>query len=231
MVAISIAAFGSVAVRRDIATAETSNDDGMAALLRRLVARVRARREVRAFFAANALWELSLGALKTFVVLYINQALGMSVSTSALIVGAVALIVLVASPVSGKLADHYGGARVMTGALVVYGVLLLVPFVTTNIAILVADIPFVAFGGGVIMTLPYALLMPMMAPDEHGALTGFYSVSRGLGVALGPALGGLAIQVMGSNYQAMWLVCAAAILASIPFMKRLRAREDRNDAE
>ncbi len=231
VVAISIGAFGSVAVRRDIATAETSNDDGMAALLQRLVALVRARRELRAFFAANALWELSLGALKTFVVLYINQALGMSVSSSALIVGAVALIVLVASPVSGKLADHYGGGRVMTAALAVYGVLLLVPFVTTNIAILVADIPFVAFGGGVIMTLPYALLMPMMPPDEHGALTGFYSVSRGVGVALGPALGGLAIQVMGSNYQAMWLVCAAAILASIPFMKPLRAREDRDDAE
>lgn len=35
-----------------------------------------------------------------------------------------------------------------------------------------------------------------------------------------PALGGLAIQALGSDYQAMWLVCAAAILASIPFMNR-----------
>jgi predicted MFS family arabinose efflux permease len=110
-------------------------------------------------------------------------------------------------------------------------VMLLVPFVTTNIALLIAVIPFVAFGGGVIMTLPYALLMPMMPDDEHGALTGFYSVSRGLGVALGPALGGVAIQAMGTDYRAMWLVCAAAILASIPFMKPLRTREDRDDGK
>ncbi len=147
VVAISITAFGVVAVRRDFPSAEATNDDGVRTLARRLAGLIREHRELRAFFAANALWELSLGALKTFVVLYINKALGMSVSSSALIVGAVALIVLVASPVSGKLADRLGAARVMTAALVVYGVLLVVPFVTTNIAILVADIPFVAFGG------------------------------------------------------------------------------------
>lgn len=68
--------------------------------------------------------------------------------------------------------------------------------------------------------------MPMMPPDEHGALTGFYAVSRGLGVALGPALAGLAIQVDGHDYRAMWLVCAAAILVSIPFTRRLRDQDD-----
>jgi MFS family permease len=80
----------------------------------------------------------------------------------------------------------------------------------------------VAFGGGVVMTLPYALLMPMMPEEEHGALTGFYAVSRGVGVALGPALAGLAIQLAGRDYRVMWLVCGAAILASVPFTRPLR---------
>ena len=88
--------------------------------------------------------------------------------------------------------------------------------------ILIPVLPIVAFGGGVIMTLPYALLMPMMPDAAHGALTGFYSVSRGAGVALGPALAGVAIQIAGNDYGAMWLVCAAAILVSIPFTRRLR---------
>ena len=54
-----------------------------------------------------------------------------------------------------------------------------------------------AFGGGVTMSLPYALLIPMMPRGAHGAVTGLYSVSRGLGTALGPLLGGVAIQAAG----------------------------------
>jgi len=52
--------------------------------------------------------------------------------------------------------------------------------------------------------------------------TGFYSSSRGAGIALGPALAGLAIQVAETDYRAMWLVGSAAIVASIPFARRLR---------
>ena len=187
---------------------------------------IREQAELRAFLIANALWELSLAALKTFVILYVTKVVGLSTTGASLVVGAVAVVVLVASPISGKLGDRIGRAKVMTWSLVVYGIGLLAPFATTNPAVLVPVLPIVAFGGGVIMTLPYALLMPMMPSDEHGALTGFYAVSRGLGVALGPALAGLAIQVDNHDYRAMWLVCAAAILVSIPFTRRLRDQDE-----
>ena len=81
-----------------------------------------------------------------------------------------------------------------------------------SIPIIVASVPFVAFGGGVLMTLPYALLAPMMPDSEHGALTGFYSLSRGLGTMLGPILAGVAIQLLKSplasthGYAAMWAI-------------------------
>ena len=129
---------------------------------------------------------------------------------------------LVASPVSGKAGDRFGRARVMLWTLVIYGIGLLVPFATTSTTVLVPVLVIVAFGGGVVMTLPYALLMPMMPEEEHGALTGFYSVSRGVGVALGPAIAGLVIQLAGRDYRAMWLVCGTAILVSVPFTRRLR---------
>jgi MFS family permease len=92
-------------------------------------------------------------------------------------------------------------------------------------------VPLVAFGGGVIMTLPYALLQPLMPEGRHGALSGLYSVSRGVGTALGPLLAGVAISLLRcpldgtEGYAAMWPVCAAAILASIPFVARLRAHD------
>jgi MFS family permease len=168
-------------------------------------------------------------------VLYITMGLGYGVTSAALIVGATAVVVLIAAPVSGKLGDRFGTVRVMHVALWIYGIGLIVPFVTSTPAVLVAVLPLVAFGGGVIMTLPYAVLMPMMPDSEHGALSGFYSLSRGIGLALGPLLAGVAIQVLrgplGSTqgYAAMWLVCALGILASIPFVRRLR--EARADAE
>jgi MFS family permease len=211
-----------VTVRRGVPDQERRDPGGARAAARTLVELVRERAELRAFFAANALWELSLAALKTFVILYITKSLGKPVSDASLIVGAVAVIVLVASPVSGKAGDRFGRARVMLWTLVIYGIGLLVPFATTSTTVLVPVLVIVAFGGGVVMTLPYALLMPMMPEEEHGALTGFYSVSRGVGVALGPAIAGLAIQLAGRDYRAMWLVCGTAILVSVPFTRRLR---------
>lgn len=222
VVAVSITAFGWVTLRRGVPHQERRDEDGARAAAHALIELLHEHAELRAFFVANALWELSLAALKTFVILYITKSLGKPVSAASLIVGAVAVIVLVASPVSGKAGDRLGRARIMLWTLVIYGIGLLVPFATTSTTVLVPVLPVVAFGGGVIMTLPYALLMPMMPEEEHGALTGFYSVSRGVGVALGPALAGLAIQLAGRDYRVMWLICGTAILASVPFTRRLR---------
>jgi MFS family permease len=102
--------------------------------------------------------------------------------------------------------------------------------------LLAVAILFVGVGGGTVMTMAYALLMPLMPEDEHGALTGFYSMSRGIGIVTGPILAGVAITVFAPvfpgtrGFQAMWFVCAAAALASLPFLHRLRdADRDRRE--
>ena len=226
---LAIAAFLWRALRRGVPGQAPANEDaGVRAEIARLARLIRGEGALRAYFAANALWELSLAALKTFVILYITRGLGFSTSDASLIVGAAAIVVLAAAPVSGKLGDRLGRALVMRIALVAYGIGLLVPFLTTSTPVLVAAIPLVAFGGGVIMTLPYALLIPLMPEDERGGLTGFYSASRGVGIALGPLLAGVAISVARSplsgtqGYQAMWLVCAVAVLVSVPLLRPLR---------
>jgi MFS family permease len=189
---------------------------------------VRGHPEMRAYLVANALWEASLGALKTFVFLFITVGLGHSQAASAGIVGGVALLILPAAVISGKLADRYGRLRAMVWVLPLYGFGQLVPAFTDSIAILVPIMLIVGFGGGLVMTLPYALLQPLMPHGRHGTLTGFYSFSRGIGTASGPLLAGIAIEVLhgpfGSTegYAAMWLVCGGSILLSIPFLMRLR---------
>jgi MFS family permease len=177
---------------------------------------------LRAFLTANALWEFALAALKTFVVLYVTETLGFSLAGSSGVIAAAALIVLAGAVVSGPLGDRYGRVRVMRLSLALYGFGLLVPFATTATAPLLVAVPLIAFGGGVTMSLPYALLIPMMPAGAHGAVTGLYSLSRGLGISLGPLIGGVAIEAAGENYRWVWLVCAAAIIASLAPLLSLR---------
>lgn len=186
--------------------------------------------ELRLYLLANCLWELSLGALKTFVVLYVTAGLGHSLATSSLIIGGVAVIILVGAVAAGKLGDRLGKMRTMRAGLWLYGAALIVPVFAHSAAALLPAVPIIAFGGGLTMTLPYAILMPMMPDDSHGIMTGFYSLSRGLGVMLGPLLAGIAIELLGGyfhsthGYAAMWIVCSGSILLSIPVLGRLRAR-------
>ncbi|HEU4974835.1 MAG TPA: MFS transporter [Baekduia sp.] len=223
-----LVAFVVVVARRGADQQDTPPEGGVRAAAEHLVGMLRQRRELRLYLYANALWELALGALKTFVVLYLTIGLGYALSTSSLIIGGVAVFLLAASPISGKLGDRYGRMVVLQWSLVVYGLGLLVPLLITQKAIVAVAVPFIALGGGVVMTLPYAVLIPLMEDEEHGALTGFYSLSRGVGTALGPLLAGAAIGVSDGlfpatkGYQATWGVCAAALLLSILPLRALR---------
>jgi MFS family permease len=129
---------------------------------------------------------------------------------------------------AGKLADRYGRLRLLRIALPIYGVGFLVPFLFTAHVAIVAAMPLIAVGGGVIMALPYAVLMPLMPEGEHGAVTGYYSFSRGLGTWLGPLLAGLAISGMRDvfattqGFQAIWGVCALAVLLSLVPLRWLK---------
>jgi MFS family permease len=193
--------------------------------LRRLVAQ---HPDLRLFLYANALWELALSALKTFVFLYITLGLGLSRLDGALVIGLAAVGVLVGAASGGALGDRLGRTRVLQFVLPLYAIGLGIPFFVTNHWILAFTIAPTVVCGGVVMALPYATLMGLMPPGEHGASSGFYSASRGIGAGLGPLLAGAAIDLTGKfldsthGYRGMWLVCALGIAASWPFLRRLR---------
>jgi MFS family permease len=221
IVAASLGAFSWAGVR--YRRRERPRDEGdVTETARRVVDLIRGQRALQAFLVANALWELALAALKTFIVLYVTRTLGFSLAGSSAVIAAAALFVLGGALLSGPIGDRYGRVRVMRWSLLLYGAGLVVPFATTATAALLLAAPLVAIGGGVTMSLPYALLMPMMPKRSHGAVTGLYSLSRGVGTSLGPLLAGVAVQLAGHDYRWVWAVCAAAILASVPALAPLR---------
>jgi MFS family permease len=214
--------------RRGIPRGGEEASGGAREAARQILGLIRSSAPLRAFLVANALWELSLGALKTFIVLYVTAGLGFSRQNAALMIGGVAVLVLLAALASGRLADRFGHIPVLRAGLPVYGLGMLAPLLSSSHIVVALSVPFVAIGGGAIMALPYAVLIPLMPDEEHGALTGVYSFSRGLGTWLGPLLAGLAITLLRGTfeathgYQAMWLVCSASVLASLPLVGRLR---------
>jgi MFS family permease len=224
----AIVAFVVLSVRRGLPGQNHGGGDRPAVQARRLVRIVRRNQQLRAYLLANALWEMALAALKAFVVLYLTIGLHYKLQTSSLIIGAVAVVILLGAGLAGKLGDRYGRLRVVRIGLWAYGVGFLVPAFTTIRPLIAAAIPFIALGGGAVMTMAYAILMPLMPEDEHGALTGFYSVSRGLGIILGPILAGALIWLTSDGpfrathgFQAVWIVCAAAAIVSLLFVRRL----------
>jgi Na+/melibiose symporter-like transporter len=182
--------------------------------------------DIRALLAANACWEGALGALKTFAVLFITKGLGYSSALASATLAVVAVGVVAAALVSGGLADRMGHRKLIFWSAWVYGFGLILPIFVHTPVVIVALIPL-AFAAGVVMTLPYGLLMGMLPEDDHGAGAGAFEASRGVGVVLGPILAGVAVQVLPGfestdGYGAMFAVAAAMLFVSIPLTRRIR---------
>jgi Na+/melibiose symporter-like transporter len=226
--------FAWTAWRRGLPDQRPHHDElGIAEHVHRFRELVAEHPALRAFLLANALWEMALAALKAFVVLYLNEGLGFSLVTASLIVGGTGLVILGGAALAGKLGDKLGRLRLMYWALWIYGIGFAVPLLVTFKPVLAVTVPAIAFGGGAVMSLAYALLMPLMPDEERGTMTGLYSVSRGLGITIGPVAAGALISLTShglfastKGFQATWLVPCVAVLASLPLLRRVAQEGD-----
>jgi MFS family permease len=175
---------------------------------------------------ANSLFELALSGLKSFVVLYVVVGTGRTPAAASGLMAIVAVVAVVAAPLAGWLADRFGALRVTRLALGVYALGMLLPSFTRSLWVLIPAMPLVGFGGTVVMTLPYTLLAQSSRQQSPGQIAGWYELSRGVGVIIGPIVTGAAIDVLRpvfretQGYGAMWLVQGLALLASLLLLPR-----------
>jgi MFS family permease len=184
--------------------------------------------EVRRFLLANAAWEGTFAAARTFVVLYIIEGLNQSKVISGAVLGAVATGYVIAALIAGRLGDRFGIARVIFFASFIYGGGYLVAgFATTWHDWYFALIVPVSVAGGTVMTLAWGLLFKLMPPQHRGAVSGLATTTKGLGLLLGAPIAGAAIDLARpfldstDGYAILWPVCGLPILAAIPLVYRM----------
>jgi MFS family permease len=188
-------------------------------------------RDVLRFVIGNALLTLGLGGLKSFVVLWLSEGLGKSMTFTAGAMTVVAVGTVVGALVSGKLGDRYGPGRVLPVALCIFGVGLAVGTFSTSVVVLGIAFPFIALSGGAAAALPYALLLQLTPSKKHGIVAGLFDASSGIGTLLGPMLTGISIDLLrplfpaSHGYAAMWPVLSLSVIGSTVIL--WRASHDR----
>jgi MFS family permease len=189
---------------------------------------------VRLFLLANSAWEGTFAAMRTFVVLYIIKGLDQPLSVSSAVLATVAAGYVVAAIGSGPIGDRIGLARLMFFASFVYGGGLLVGgFAQQWHDWYYALIFPVAVAGGTVMTLAWGLLFKLMPARHRGGIAGLATMTKGVGLLIGPVVAGAAIDLASpfldatEGYQVLWPICALPILAAIPLLARLIAIEPR----
>lgn len=182
---------------------------------------------VRWVVVGNALWEGTIAALKTFVVLFLTVGLGRSAEMASGVLGVVALLAVIGALAGGALSDRLGAVRLMRLAVWVYAVGALVPVFVHSLIAMIAVVP-VAVAAAVVMTLPYALLIEAAPEADHGLTAGLFDTSRGFGSLVGPIMAGVAITTLEpvfhgtDGYAAMFLVVSVFCFASLIPLSRLR---------
>src|SRR5712691_3941770 len=169
---------------------------GVGAYFKRSWTILREETEVRRFLLANAAWEGTFAAARTFVVLYVIDGLHQSKAISSAILGAVATGYVIAAVVAGRLGDRFGLARVIFLASFVYGGGYLVAGTATrwHVWYFGLIVP-VAIAGGTVMTLAWGLLFKLMPAHHRGAVSGLATTTKGLGLLIGAPIAGLAIDL------------------------------------
>jgi MFS family permease len=210
--------------------------EGVGAYLRHSWHVLRSNPDVGRFLLANAAWEGTFAGARTFVVLYVTVGLGEPISTSTLVLAAVAAGYVLAALVAGAVGDRFGIARVISWCAVVYGLGLLGGGLATTWHLWYLGVIFVvAIFGGAVMTLAWGLLFKLMPPDERGAIAGLATTTKGIGLIFGTLLAGILIDVMRpylpatDGYQVLWPILSVPILLSVPLAFSLIRPERESD--
>ncbi len=146
-----------------------------------------------------------------FLALYLAEHLRYSTETAGLAITAYAFGGLVVAPVAGRLADRWGGFRVMRASLLVSGLLLfLMPLAKTAVVVF----PLIVLWGmaaDAIRPASLAALTGLADPEQRKIAIALNRLAINLGMSIGPAVGGL---IAAASFPVLFIVDGATSIAA-----------------
>jgi MFS family permease len=185
----------------------------------------------------NAVWVLFTVTLVNrtgtmvlpFLVLYLTKRLNFSAGQAGLILTIYGVGAIVTSPLSGRLCDRLGAAKVMQWSLLVSGVLLLLLPLTESYLTIAAGVLVWAMFNEAFRPASLSIIGEAVAPAQRKSAFALSRLAVNLGMSIGPVIGGFLTQI---SYTAIFIVdgvtsiLAGLVLAfSSPRIAHQRAEE------
>lgn len=147
----------------------------------------------------------------------IQRALHVSLPTLQWVIDAYILAFAVLVLTGAALGERFGRRRLFTIGVVIFSVASAAGALAPNVGVLTAARAIQGLGGAVLLPLTLTLLSSAFAPEQRGGAIGIWSAIAGLGVALGPIVGGVLTSALSWHW-IFWVnvPVGIAVIAATP---------------
>lgn len=174
---------------------------------------------------------LGFGMVMPIMPFYV-ESMGASATQLGLLVAVSPLIQLVASPIWGSVSDRRGRKPVLIAGLLGYGISMLLFGLATELWMLFAARALGALLSAATMPTTMAYVSDSTSEQDRGAGMGALGAATGLGLILGPALGGLlGSQSLSTPFFLTAGVCLLTLLLVVLFLPESLPQEARQPVE
>ena len=129
----------------------------------------------------------------------ISTTLGATISEIQWMIDAYVLVFAALLLTMGSVGDRIGRKKTLQIGLILFGIGSLAAALSTNTIMLIAARAFLGIGGATIMPATLSLVSSLFPPQERPQAIGVWVAVFGLGVGLGPVIGGLLVQNFAWN--------------------------------
>jgi EmrB/QacA subfamily drug resistance transporter len=180
---------------------------------------------------ATHIWAVALTGAALFMITLDNlivvstipsmqRDLGVSIDRLQWVLDAYILVFAVFILTGAALGDRYGRRRMLVVGLLVFSAASAAGALSNDLTQLVVARGVQGLGAALLMPLTLTLLSAAFPPDRRSAALGLWSSIAGLGVALGPLLGGLIVESLDWHW-IFWINVPVGVTAAVLAPRRL----------
>ncbi len=138
-----------------------------------------------------------------FMVLYLTQKLGFSAANAGVVLIFYGVGAIITSPLSGKLCDVAGAARIMKWSLLLSGAILMFLPLMQNIYAITGLVLIWAIFSEAFRPASFTIISDVVAPEQRKSAFALSRLAVNLGMSIGPVIGGFLTTI---SYTAIFLV-------------------------